>query len=323
MVTNNGFLPETYHIVFTAEGNWIGQSGVITLDPGNIHGTTVNFTGSVSGNANICADLVCDTATANTLTVASPTNGEIWQRGTTQTITWGYTGTIGSLISIYLYKSGVYTGTIATGVPIGTGGVGFYTWDISSQTGLITGNDFTIVIYNESNNAISDTSDYFALTPAGIPEVPVASFTISGGIFQRVPAAVQFTDTSTGTPTSWLWNFGDGTTSTLQNPIHTYSTAIDWCVVTLTVTNALGSNTRTWIDALCIIPSTSPIPSFIVSPVSGSNPLTVTITDTSEAAPGTTMKYQWYLEGIGTAWGTVSTITSKKLYLHLYYCRYT
>ncbi len=38
----------------------------------------------------------------------------------------------------------------------------------------------------------------------------------------RVPLIVSFTDESTGNPTSWLWDFGDGTTSTEQNPQHVY-----------------------------------------------------------------------------------------------------
>src|ERR1051325_6457363 len=38
------------------------------------------------------------------------------------------------------------------------------------------------------------------------------------------PAVVQFTDSSTNTPTSWSWNLGNGTTSTLQNPSTIYST---------------------------------------------------------------------------------------------------
>jgi PKD repeat protein len=35
---------------------------------------------------------------------------------------------------------------------------------------------------------------------------------------------VYFTDTSSNNPTNWLWDFGDGTTSSLQNPQHKYST---------------------------------------------------------------------------------------------------
>ena len=40
---------------------------------------------------------------------------------------------------------------------------------------------------------------------------------------------VNFTDTSSGA-TSWSWDFGDGTTSTLQNPSHTYATAGNYTV---------------------------------------------------------------------------------------------
>jgi PKD repeat protein len=70
---------------------------------------------------------------------------------------------------------------------------------------------------------------------------PAASFTASPGSGQA-PLPVQFTDTSTGAPTSWAWDFGDGTTSTAQNPAHTYPTAGTWSV-TLTATNAAGSST--------------------------------------------------------------------------------
>lgn len=39
----------------------------------------------------------------------------------------------------------------------------------------------------------------------------------------KVPLTVTFLDTSSGTIASWDWDFGDGTSSTLQNPIHTYT----------------------------------------------------------------------------------------------------
>jgi PKD repeat protein len=51
------------------------------------------------------------------------------------------------------------------------------------------------------------------------------------------PLNVSFTDTSTGGPTGWTWDFGDGTTSTAQNPSHTY-TAPGTYDVKLTVTGA-------------------------------------------------------------------------------------
>ncbi|MGB1017604.1 MAG: S8 family serine peptidase [Chitinophagales bacterium] len=55
---------------------------------------------------------------------------------------------------------------------------------------------------------------------------------------------IQFTDNSTGTTlTNWLWDFGDGNTSTIQNPTHTYL-ANGTYTVTLNVTNAFGTDTE-------------------------------------------------------------------------------
>jgi PKD repeat protein len=56
------------------------------------------------------------------------------------------------------------------------------------------------------------------------------------------PLDVTFADTSTDGPTSWSWDFGDGTTSAKQSPTHTFTAAGDY-KVTLTATNAGGSST--------------------------------------------------------------------------------
>jgi len=80
-----------------------------------------------------------------------------------------------------------------------------------------------------------------AAPPGPTVVAPVASFTKSTGAGD-VPFGVTFTDTSINTPTSWLWDFGDGINSTAQNPVHTYSVAGTYNV-TLTATNSAGSNT--------------------------------------------------------------------------------
>ncbi len=79
---------------------------------------------------------------------------------------------------------------------------------------------------------------------------PVAAFTgtpVSG----NYPLDVSFTDQSTYSPTTWSWTFGDGGTSTVQNPSHTY-TAAGTYTVSLTVTNAFGSDTLTKTDYITV-----------------------------------------------------------------------
>ncbi len=67
-----------------------------------------------------------------------------------------------------------------------------------------------------------------------------------------------FTDHSTETPTSWLWNFGDGTTSAIQNPTHEY-TANGTYTVTLTATNAYGHSSKTDTDYVTVDKPSPPV----------------------------------------------------------------
>jgi len=74
------------------------------------------------------------------------------------------------------------------------------------------------------------------------PAIPSVNFWATP-ITGKVPLQVQFTDKSTGVPTSWLWDFGDKNTSIDKNPVYTYNKAGKY-TVTLTVKNALGSSTK-------------------------------------------------------------------------------
>ena len=62
--------------------------------------------------------------------------------------------------------------------------------------------------------------DYITVT--GPVRPPVARFS-QDTRFGFAPLTVRFTDRSIGNPTSYLWTFGDGTTSTAVNPVHTYT----------------------------------------------------------------------------------------------------
>ena len=96
--------------------------------------------------------------------------------------------------------------------------------------------------------------------------------------------AVQFTDSSVGTPTLWQWNFGDGATSVVQNPSHTFTSAGSY-TVSLTVMN--GSNQSTTNRTITIAPISSLTASFTHSPASPVTGQTVEFTDTSTGSPTT------------------------------------
>ena len=77
---------------------------------------------------------------------------------------------------------------------------------------------------------------------------PVASFTADTS---ACPTVV-FTDASTDSPSSWFWDFGDGNTSSMQSPGHTYASRGPF-TVSLDATNACGtSSSSLTVDIFCI-----------------------------------------------------------------------
>ena len=84
--------------------------------------------------------------------------------------------------------------------------------------------------------------------------------------------AIQFNDTSTGSPTSWQWEFGDSTSSTSQNSSHTYAAAGTYSV---SLTVQVGTNINNTSQAVTVRPEA---PGYYVD---GSNP------NASDSNPGT------------------------------------
>lgn len=87
--------------------------------------------------------------------------------------------------------------------------------------------------------------------------LPVVDFSIYRTMVY-VQSIIFFTDKSTGAGiSSWLWNFGDGTTSNTQNTFHRYNTAGHYNV-NLTVTNSSGSKTLTKYNCIYILSGSAP-----------------------------------------------------------------
>jgi len=135
-----------------------------------------------------------------------------------------------------------------------------------------------------TNKVISGDTQSSGYTVNYSPVTPVADFsanTTSG----NAPLNVQFTDTSSNYPTSWIWDFGDSSTSTEQNPTHTYTKPGNY-TVTLTAINAAGNSTQTLnITAIDVIP-----PTVTFEPVGGffNTTQTVTLNTTDDSGNATT-----------------------------------
>ncbi len=98
-----------------------------------------------------------------------------------------------------------------------------------------------------ATNAVGSSTNCKTVNISLTPQIPIADFTYSvSGL------TVSFTDVSANLPVSWLWNFGDGTTSALQNPSHAYSNYGDYTVC-LTATNAMGSDDNCIVLAITTI----------------------------------------------------------------------
>ncbi len=138
-------------------------------------------------------------------------------------------------------------------------------------------------------------TNYITVNAPALVIAPVANF-IGTPTSGMTPLTVTFTDTSTNSPTSWAWNFGDGGTSTLKNPSHQYTTAGTY-TVSLKATNSGGNNTMTRTNYITVM-RPGPIPNFTASPTLGTNPLTVTFTDTSTDSP---TSWAWTFGDGGTA----------------------
>lgn len=115
-------------------------------------------------------------------------------------------------------------------------------------------------------------------------QAPIANFSGSP-VSGCLPLIVTFQDLSTGNPTSWNWNFGNGNTSVLRNPTATYFTPGTY-TVTLTVTNASGTNTLTRTGYITVF--SSPTVDFSASSTSGCFPKVVQFQDLSTPGAGNT-----------------------------------
>lgn len=147
-----------------------------------------------------------------------------------------------------------------------------------------------------SNSHTSDweiKNNFISVEPGG---TPTARFEASHFI-GIAPMKVQFNDTSDGNPVLWMWDFGDGTTSSLQNPLHTYKEP-GFYTVSFTASNSVGTDSKETSNLINVKDAGEPIVKFMSEPITGFSPLTINFTDISSGNIGS---WKWDFSGSNTS----------------------
>lgn len=104
------------------------------------------------------------------------------------------------------------------------------------------------------------------------------------------PVVVQFKDASAGAPTSYYWDFGNGSTSSLQNPGAIYKNP-GFYTVKLIIKDGAGQDSVTKANYITVY--AKPIVDFSATPMAGCSPLPVQFNDNSTPASGTITQWSW------------------------------
>ena len=111
---------------------------------------------------------------------------------------------------------------------------------------------YTVMLTVSNGTASSTMSHSISVAPSA-PAVPnvVAAFDWTPATPNQ-GGSVQFSDRSTGSPVAWSWSFGDGATSNVENPAHTFAGPGNY-TVTLTATNSVSSSTATHVVNVAVV----------------------------------------------------------------------
>lgn len=142
-----------------------------------------------------------------------------------------------------------------------------------------------------------------------VTAAPTAAFTMSATECLGTPTVFTDKSTSATTITGWIWDFGDGQTSTLQNPAHTYAASGNY-PVKLTVTSSGGCTSTSAVQTVQI--SAPAVAAFTYSSPACARQA-VTFTDASTSADGSIAKWIWTYGD-----NTTETLLSNAPHTHTY-----
>ncbi|WP_051336350.1 PKD domain-containing protein [Aquimarina latercula] len=195
-----------------------------------------------------------------------------------------------------------------------------YSWDfgngnvttgVTSQFTFLTPGDYEVELTVDDGNGNSDTESIVIMVKDETPTL-ISSFTLNS-VSGNVPLVVDFDSSSSvypdGSVIAYIWDFGDGNTSDLANPSHTYTSSGSYAV-TLTISDGVVSDISDPITISVLEGNVAPQASFDMSVTSGVAPLLVSFdASTSSDSNGDTLEYLWDFGDGTTGEGINSTHT--------------
>ena len=271
----------------TSTGVWTGGTGSFNPSSSVLTNT---YTPSASEIANGFVKLILN----------STNNGNCVQSNDTIKITFINAPTVNAGVDLFACKndansvlSGVVTGPTTTG--IWTGGSGTYNPSNSVLTATYTPSaselsaGFVYLTLTSTNNGnCNSVNDLIKLS---FVAKPFANFNFNNVCLNGATNYSDFSLAGIGTITDWQWTFGDNSTSTSQNPTHTFTTSGTY-TTQLVVKNSYGC-----FDTVKKSPSVYPLPdaNFGITRVCNGDILNLNFSDSSTVStPETVNQWNWY-----------------------------
>ena len=289
--------PPTSSFTFTNDNQCAGTVIAFTNTSTNTIGATT-YTwdfgdGGTSTTANPTHTYTAAGIYTVTLVVANSVNCKITSLPSTVTVTSSPAATF-----TFTNNNQCAGTTLAfTNTSSGTTGASTYEWDfgdggtstVANPTHAYTsGGTYNVILTVRNGGTCANISTPVAIT---VKPTPVSTFTFNSASCTSMSVTFTNTSTTTGATGTYLWDFGDSNTSTLENPVHVYATAGTYNV-TLTITNVASGCSHTSAISTITVGSLPPVLNFTMSPLSGCSPRTVTFTNNSTgAAPAS--NYDW------------------------------
>jgi PKD repeat protein len=297
----------------------INSSSIELLGPSNtvvaatVTYNTANFTATITPTSSLAANTVytIQVLGGSNANAVKDANGNVLAATYTSTFTTDppagpLTANAGSAITTNEGSSVTFAGTASGG-----SGSLTYAWtfgDGGTASGTLTpthtyasDGSYTAKL-TVTDSTSSTTSSSVAVTVNNV----APTVKINGPYSGTTTAAVSFTGSGTvpdsGDALSYAWNFGDGSTSTVQNPSHTYAAAGTY-TVTLTVTDSEGAATQASTTATIVAPL--PLTASAGSAITTNEGSSVTFVGTASGGTGT-LTYSWTFGDGGTASGSLT-----------------